>query len=136
MNTLRNYGASFRTPLFCNNPVTRVNRFNRWLEKTYKTAVTLSVAAQNAFGSTTARQWIRGETEPGAANIAVLHELGLGVHWYFTGEGSMFSETEKGRAFARNHPDGDTGQTASGAATADRTPELIRRIRGVLDEFE
>lgn len=113
----------------------RHERLQLWLDRTYKTASTLMIAANGAFRETTVRQWLKGASEPGAGNLAMLYTLGLDLLWYLFGEGQMFSDTPRGKAFTSS--EGVVAE-ASGPYKSgdDRTPELIARIRDLLKEYD
>jgi hypothetical protein len=110
--------------------VKRNDRLREWLELTYKTDVTILAQARGRFSQRTLTAWKSGEREPGAENLATLHELGLGVLWYLVGEGSMFSDSAKGRAFAH-----EFGERTTRAKQVDRAPTLIAEIEDVLKRF-
>lgn len=130
------YGGTFWRQLFC-NAVTRRQRLAAWVELTYKSPTTLAVASAGQFGATTARNWLDPDVkaEPTAGNLAELHKLGLNPLWYLTGEGSMFSDTPKGRALEQSAPLPDPGQSTSDPQSPDRTHELIARIDALLKEY-
>lgn len=129
------HGAHSGANFFVTAVGSRSDRFNQWLAATYKSPTTLAVASEGSFGATTSRNWSNDVAEPGASNLVVLHRLGLNVLWWLTGEGSMFSDTERGNRWAKQHGI-DPGHMQSGAQTGDRTPELVARIRDVLSDYE
>jgi hypothetical protein len=117
----------------------RTTRLKTWLAATYKSVPSLIVAVGGYFRESTARQWIKGISEPGAASLAALYESGLNVHWYLSGEGPMYSETPRGRAFARLTEDSGcelmTTALAGEPVTEDMMTEINRAIEDVLRRY-
>lgn len=110
----------------------RHERFAAWLKATYKTDSTLLVASEGEFGEKSIRLWRRGEGEPSVEKLAKLCQLGLDASWYLMGVGEMFSNTPRGRAFAKDNKGRlDVRQQPA----HDRTSELIAEIQVVLDRF-
>ena len=108
----------------------RNERLKEWLAVTYKTDPTLIAAAKSQISARTLTGWKAGTSEPSAPSLALLYELGLGVHWYLVGEGEMFSDSPKGRAFAKEH-----GGRTSRRKAVDRTADLIAEIDELLNKY-
>jgi hypothetical protein len=90
------------------------------------------VAANGQLGEKSVRMWRKGDGEPSVEKLAVLCALGLDASWYLLGEGTMFSDTPRGREYAKEH---GVHVDAPRKRQPDRSTQLIAEIDKVLSKY-
>lgn len=93
-------------------------RIRAFMEATYKEVITFAVAVGVSQGSI--YKWLNGQSQPSAGSIQVLHELGCDARWLTTGIGEMYSDTPKGRQWAKQNG-GKVAKVVQGQGTVQKT---------------